>query len=137
MYGHSRNSIQYIHIQLMVAAMESLLTAEQSTRILKAAEMGGFDAGMTSLARVSDQIAAEKAKEEIAAATSEKDRTAFDLMNAGYEAAEIARLETLLDSLQPVIYALCKVDTSVLGSLEAITKLSELKRMAGQAVIHE
>lgn len=56
--GHSKNTIGYVHIQLMVDSMESLLTTEQTRRILKAAEWGGFDAGMTSLARVSDQIAA-------------------------------------------------------------------------------
>jgi hypothetical protein len=56
MMNYSKNSLDYIRVQLMVAAMESLLTIEQGKRILRAAECGGFDAAMKSLARVSDQI---------------------------------------------------------------------------------
>lgn len=88
MMGHSKNSADYIRVQLMVAAMESLLTPEQSKRILKAAEWDGFDAGMKSLARVSDQIA--KAQQEAA-------------QKAAYNEGKIVSLEGQVDTFRNLI----------------------------------
>jgi hypothetical protein len=56
------DEMDHIKVKLMIAAMESLLTIEQSKRILTASKWGGFDAAMKSLARVSDQIV--KAQQE-------------------------------------------------------------------------
>jgi hypothetical protein len=62
--SHGKHTMDYIRIQIMVGAMESLLTYEQRKRILRAAEWGGFDAGMKSLTRVSDQMAKAQTKAE-------------------------------------------------------------------------
>jgi hypothetical protein len=71
MSEYGTHTMDYIKVHLMVSAMESLLTVEQGKRILKAAEMGGFDAGMVSLARVSEQIAKAASQARIDAARLE------------------------------------------------------------------
>jgi hypothetical protein len=65
MMGYSKSHPDYIRVQIMVEAMENLLTYAQMQRIRKAAEWGGFDAGMKSLSRVSDQIAKERSEARI------------------------------------------------------------------------
>lgn len=59
-YGYGKNTTEYSIIDALVSSMESMLSADQMKRILRAAECGGLDAGMKSLQRVSAQIAKER-----------------------------------------------------------------------------
>ena len=56
------NTLDYIKVRLMTEAMESLLSVDQRNRVLLAAEWGGFDAGMTALKRVSEQMATSRSE---------------------------------------------------------------------------